>query len=59
MDKENLLQKIKEESKNREIKDIIDALGDMSLSDEDLLKSLEEKKFISFKPMVDYDQEDK
>jgi len=59
MDKENLLQKVKEESKNQEIKNIIDVLGDMSLSDEDLLKSLEEKKFISFKPVVDYDQEDK
>jgi len=59
MDKENLLQKVKEESKDQEIKNIIDVLGDMSLLNEDLLKSFEEKKFISFKPAVDYDQEDK
>jgi len=59
MDKENLLQKVKEESEDQEIKDIIDVLGDMSLLNEDLLKSFEEKKFISFEPAVDYDQEDK
>lgn len=59
MDKEDLLQKVKEELENQEIRNIIDVLGDMSLSNEDLLKSLEEKEFVSFKPVVDYDQKDK
>ena len=59
MDKENLLQKVKEASKDQEIRNIIDVLGDMSLLNEDLLKCFEEKKFISFKPAVDYGQEDK
>ena len=59
MDKENLLQKVKEESIDKDIQNIIDILRDMNLSEEDLLKSFEEKGFISFEPMVNYDQKNK
>jgi DNA-binding transcriptional regulator YhcF (GntR family) len=57
MDIDKLLKELKDETTDKDIKNIIDAMGDLNVTNEDILKIFEEKGLISFNPILKHDKE--
>lgn len=57
MNIDKLLKELKDETTDQDIKNIIDAMGDLNATNEDMLKIFEENGLISFNPRLNHDKE--
>lgn len=57
MNIDKLLNELKNKTTDQNIKNIIDALGGLDATNEDILKNFEESGLISFNPRLNHDKE--